>query len=170
VPVKRRILCIFWTIHLALCVLWVLPDKFNAPRNRAWRFVVPYGLYSGADNKYAFFAPVVPSARRVRVRVLCGAEWIPFETTVNSNESRLRLHTIATMVMQKETDEQMAASWAAFALGNMPCATAALVEVDYYSVPSVSDYRRGERPDWNLLHVLAFMTKEELKSVEESRQ
>ena len=135
-PLKRRILCIFWTIHLALCVLWVLPDRLSAPRSRAWRFVVPYGLYTGADNKYAFFAPTVPSARRVRVRVLCGAEWIPFETT----------------------------------FGNFPCAKVALVEVDYYGIPTISDYRRGERPDWNLLHVLAFMTKEELKSAEESRQ
>src|SRR5205807_8544613 len=65
--------------------------KISAPRSRAWRFVVPYGLYTGADNKYAFFAPVVPNARRVRVRVLCGEEWIPFETSVNSSESRLRL-------------------------------------------------------------------------------
>ena len=161
-PLKRRILCIFWTIHLALCVLWVLPDRLSAPRSRAWRFVVPYGLYTGADNKYAFFAPTVPSARRVRVRVLCGAEWIPFETTVSSSESRLRLHTITSMVMHKETEEHVAASWAAFALGRTPCAKAALVEVDYYGIPTISDYRRGERPDWNLLHVLAFMTKEEL--------
>jgi len=153
---------------LALCVLWVLPDKFRAPHNLAWRFVVPYGLYTGADNKYAFFAPTVPSAQRVRVRVLCGAQWIPFEATVNSSESRLRLHTIASLVMHKETEEHVAASWAAFALGSMPCANAALVEVDYYGIPTMDDYRRGDRPGWNLLHVLAFMTKEELKSAEES--
>ena len=169
-PLKHRILCIFWTIHLALCLLWVLPDKISAPRSRAWRFVVPYGLYTGADNKYAFFAPVVPNARRVRVRVLCGEEWIPFETSVNSSESRLRLHTIATMVMQKDNEEHMAASWAAFALGRTPCAKAALVEVDYYGIPTLADYRQGDRPSWNLLHVLAFMTQEQLKSTEESRQ
>lgn len=169
-PLQRRILCIFWAIHLALCVLWVLPNKLSAPRNRAWRFLLPYGLYTGADNKYAFFAPNVPNARRVRIRVLCNGEWIPFETTVNSSESRLRLYTISSLMMHGEVEEQLGASWAAFALGRTPCAKAALVEEDYYGIPTVSEYRRGERPGWNLLHVQAFMTKEELKSAEEARQ
>jgi hypothetical protein len=170
VSLQRRILCIFWAIHLALCVLWVLPDKLSAPRSRALRFLLPYGLYTGAGNKYAFFAPNVPSARRVRIRVLCGGEWIPFETAVNSSESLLRLHTITSMMMRAEVEEQLGASWAAFALGRTPCAKAALVEEDYYGIPAVSDYRRGERPGWNLLHVQAFMTKEELKATEEARQ
>jgi hypothetical protein len=169
-PVKHRILCVFWAIHLALCVLCVLPEKFQAAPSRAWRLLTPYGVYTGAANRYGFFAPNVPSARRVRVRVLCGEEWVPIEPPVSSSESQLRVLTVSSLVMHKEMEETVAASWAAFALNSLPCAKTAVVETEYYGVPTMSDYRRGERPNWSLLHVLAFMTKEQLKSVEESRQ
>jgi len=167
---KQRLLLAFWAVHLTLCVFSAAPDFLHIAHSRAWRFIAPYGAYTGATNKYGFFAPNVPGARRVRVRVLCGEEWIPVEAPLQSAESKLRLTTITSLLMFKETEEPVAASWAAYAFGNFPCAKAALVEVDYYGIPTLADYRQGDRPSWNLLHVLAFMTQEQLKSTEESRQ
>ena len=167
---RHRIACVFWALHLTLCVLCVLPDRIRTTGRRAWQFLSPYGVYTGAANKYGFFAPNVPSARRLRVRVLCGEEWIPVDVPVNSTESQLRILTISSLVMHKEVEESVAASWAAFGLSRFPCATAALVETDYYGIPSMEEYRRGERPSWELMHILAFMTREQLKAVEDLRK
>jgi hypothetical protein len=163
--IKRRLLLAFWAFHLTLCLLSAAPDFLHIAHSRTWSFIAPYGAYTGATNKYGFFAPNVPSARRVRARVLCDEEWIPVEMPLQSMESRLRLTTITSLLMYKEIEEPVAASWGAYAFGNFPCAKAALVEVDYYEVPPMKDYRQGKRPDWEVLKVFSFTTEDILKSL-----
>jgi len=168
--VKQRILSAFWAFHLALCVIYILPNGMPAAPSYTWRFVAPYGAYTGAATGYGFFAPNVPRARRIRVRVLCGDQWTFVEAPLEGSESRLRLMTITSLLMQKEMEESVAASWAAFAFGKFPCAQAALVEVDYYMIPTIQEYRQGSRPGWKLRQVLPFSTKDQLKSTEHSTQ
>ena len=167
---KQRLLLAFWAVHLTLCVFSAAPDFLHIAHSRAWRFIAPYGAYTGATNKYGFFAPNVPGARRVRVRVLCGEEWIPVEAPLQGPESKLRLTTVTSLLMFKEMEEPVAASWAAYAFGNFPCAKAALVEVDYYEVPSMKDYRQGKRPEWTLLKIFSFTTQDILKSLTEPKR
>jgi hypothetical protein len=153
---KRRAVCAFWIFHIALCVLFAAPDVFHLAQRSVWRVLRPYGVYTGAASRYGFFAPNVPSARRVRVRVLCGENWIPVDAPLRGPESQLRLSTITSLLMYKEVEESVAASWAAYGFGKLDCGEAALVEVDYYEIPPIQDYRHGARPQWTLLRVFAF--------------
>ncbi len=166
---KRRAVCAFWIIHIALCVLFVAPDVLHTAQGPVWRVLRPYGVYTGAASRYGFFAPNVPSARRVRVRVLCGEKWIPVQAPLRGAESELRLTTITSLLMYKEVEESVAASWAAYAFGKLDCGEAALVEVDYYEVPPIQEYRRGARPQWNLLRVFAFAPPGVIKPGEVSK-
>src|SRR3989442_10428389 len=113
--IKQRLLLAFWAVHLTLCIFSVLPDVLHAAHSRAWKVIAPYGAYTGATTRYGFFAPQVPNARRVRARVLCGEEWIPVEAPLKGMESKLRLSTITSLMMYKQMEEPMAASWAAYA-------------------------------------------------------
>lgn len=148
----RRLLWAFWLFHLAFCVLFVCWPAFHSDSNPLWRGLHIYGAYTGASNAYGFFAPAVPSARRLNVKALCGDRSIPVEIPLRG-ESRHRLTTITSLTAYKQIEEAVAGSVAAYAFGKNPCASAVLVELEYFAAPSMEGYRRGERPEWKLLRV-----------------
>ena len=146
----------FWIAHLTLCVLFAAPDVLHLAQGWTWRVLGTYGAYTGAANRYGFFAPNVPNARRIRVRALCGGRWLSVDSPLRGWEAQQRLTTISSLVMRKEVEEGVAGSWAAFAFNHIPCAEVALVEVDHFQVPAMDEYRAGQRPAWKLLRVFTF--------------
>lgn len=160
---KRRLSGLFWAFHLAFCLLFVSWPAFHSSANPLWRYLRVYGAYTGASNSYGFFAPQVPSARRVEVTALCGDMSIPVEIPLRG-ESRNRLTSITSLTSYPQIERGVVASLGAYALGQYPCASAALVKVEYYAVPSMADYRRGARPQWKLLRIYPLALATSLKA------
>lgn len=156
---KRRAAAAVLTVHLLLCVAYVLPDRRGLRDDPLWRPAAVLATWTGAAARYGFFAPGVPSARRLRVRALCGTRWVEVPSPARSGEARLRIETITSLVMHEDVASPVGASWAAYAFGCVPCAEAVLVEIDYYRIPTMAEYRRGDRPEWTLLQVLPFARK-----------
>src|ERR1035441_3680363 len=153
----------FWLFHLAFCILFVVWPGFHSDANPLWRFLSVYGAYTGASNAYGFFSPAVPSARRLSVRALCGDRSIPVELPLYG-ESRNRLTTITSLTVYKQIEQAVVGSLGAYAFGKSPCATAVLVEIEYFGVPSLADYRRGDHPRWELLRVYPLARADDLKT------
>jgi hypothetical protein len=126
-------------------------------RRSPWRWLAGYGAYTGAATGYGFFAPVVPDARRIRIRVLSDGRWTPVDPPLHGPETAVRLATVADLTMFDEIAPGVAASFAAYAFAQVPSSRAALVEVDYYDVPTAGEYRQGVRPEWKLLRVFSFL-------------
>ncbi|MCS6953755.1 MAG: hypothetical protein RMK57_14480 [Bryobacterales bacterium] len=161
---RRRALCWgFWAFHLTFCLIFVTWPAFRTRANPLWRYLRVYGAYTGASNAYGFFAPVVPNARRVQVKALCGERSIPVEIPLRG-ESRNRLTSITSLTSYRQIEQGVVASFGAYALGKYPCASAALVTVEYFAVPSMADYRRGERPRWKLLRIYPLTLASSLKA------
>lgn len=154
---KRLAVPAFWTLHLAVCLLFAASHAARTSKHPLLRALAVYGVYSGAANGYGFFSPVVPDARRMRVRVLCGDRWLDAAPHLHGSESDVRLGTIADLTMMDQFAPAVAASFAASAFSRFPAASAALVEVDFYDVPTPAGYRRGLRPEWTLLRVFSFL-------------
>jgi hypothetical protein len=145
-------------LHLSLTVCGAVkfaPLPINTLFGSA---IAHYQAYSGSDNGYGFFAPGVASPKRV---VLHGYhadkdEWVTtIETGVN-RETQLRLSTTAGLFSQDAPDESIAASWAAWMLGNDRDASPVIVEVQVYVIPTMSEFRAGERPQWLPMEVFPF--------------
>jgi hypothetical protein len=145
----------FWLFHLTFCVFYVSWPAFHSEANPLWAVLQIYGAYTGASNAYGFFAPAVPSGRRLTASALCGDQSIPVDIPLHG-EARHRLTTVTSLTAYRKIEEAVAASVGAYALGRNPCASAALVRIEYYSIPSIEDYRRGERPQWKLLRIYPF--------------
>lgn len=161
---RRRTLCwAFWAFHLTFCLLFVSWPAFRSGANPLWRYLRVYGAYTGASNAYGFFSPAVPSARRVQVTALCGEQSIPVEIPLRG-ESRNRLTSITSLTSYRQIEQGVVGSFGAYALAKYPCASAALVKVEYFAVPSMAAYRRGERPRWKLLRIYPLTLASSLKA------
>ncbi|HXG32335.1 MAG TPA: hypothetical protein VNJ11_03140 [Bryobacteraceae bacterium] len=159
---RRKLAGAFWAFHLSFCVLFVSWPAFRSEANPLWRYLRIYGAYTGASTAYGFFAPAVPSARRVEVTALCGERLIPVEVPLRG-ESRNRLTSITSLTSYPQVERAVVACFGAYALARQPCATAALVKVEYYAVPSMEAYRRGKRPGWKLLRIYPLAPASALK-------
>lgn len=166
---RRTLSGLFWAWHLGFCLLFVSWPAFHSAANPLWPYLRVYGAYTGASNSYGFFAPEVPSARRVEVTALCGDRSIPVEIPLRG-ESRNRLTSITSLTSYPEIQQGVVACLGAYALGRYPCASAALVKVEYYAVPSMADYRRGERPQWKLLRIYPLALASSLKTANGSNR
>jgi hypothetical protein len=163
-PRSRRRLCgAFWAFHLTFCALFVCWPAFHSGANPLWRYLRVYGAYTGASNAYGFFAPAVPSARRVEVTALCGERLIPVQVPLRG-ESSNRLTSITSLTSYQQVERAVVACFGAYALARQPCATAALVKVEYYAVPGIEEYRRGKRPGWKLLRIYPIAPASGLKA------
>jgi hypothetical protein len=159
---KRTLASVFWAFHVAFCLLFVSWPAFHSNANPLWRFLRVYGAYTGASNAYGFFSPSVPSARRVEVTALCGERSIPVEIPLRG-ESRNRLTSIAGLTAYRQIEEGVAACFGAYAFARQPCASAVLVKIEYFAMPSMTEYRAGKRPAWRLLRIYPLTLASTLK-------
>ena len=152
----RALVIAYWTFHFAFAAAFVSFEAFRKAKPVASGPLFVWSTYTGAANGYAFFAPVVPDARRVRVTALCNGQRVSVNTPLNGVESGIRLMTITSLLLQERTEKAAAASWAAYAFGRVQCAEAVLVQVDRYVVPTMAAYQSGARPRWQVTGVHAF--------------
>jgi hypothetical protein len=135
-----------------------LPDRTGSPLAETLRW---YARLSGADSEYGFFSPEVGSEHRTRFLLEDdhGSPWSDAIDRTSSREARLRLNNIAdypfmsgAAVESPALRQELVKSWAAAMFSRHPNAIAVTVVVEAYDVPSMADYRAGQRPSWKQVY------------------
>jgi hypothetical protein len=139
--------------------------------DRANQVITQYGALSGTDSSYGFFAPSVGTQLRVKFE-LTDAEGKKSEdilTTGASHEADLRIGDMVAMFWMAEQDLQraMAACWAGRILARHPDADCVVVHLDAYDLPTMAEYREGQRPDWSPYYEAEFVHRAKLGAAEE---
>ncbi len=127
-----------------------------------------YGKYSGSKSGYGFFAPGVDTVLRATFRVFdAGGKVIavvPLEQGKN-READLRVGNIIGWFWrdnpQRKQQRAMTASWAGKIFARYPKATAVEVVLEQYDLPSMAEFRAGERPKWTQYYTAKFMKRAE---------
>jgi hypothetical protein len=138
------------------CSLSPLPKMSTS--GQALRY---YGVLSGSDNGYGFFSPNVASTYRARFAIAGDGRARPVELgePVN-NEVGLRAATPLILFNIAELHDPMAASWAGMIFGRHPDARQVTVRVEEYDIPTLRNYRAGERPRWQPVYEAAFARRD----------
>jgi hypothetical protein len=136
----------------------LLPDR---GRQSLVRPLLWYARMTGADNQFSFYAPEVGDSFRTRFTLWDsqGGEWeASFEDTA-SPEARLRLSGIAfsafangAAVEHPEKRVRVVKSWAATMFSRYPRAIELTVVVEAYDIPTMAEYRGGQRPTWKIVY------------------
>lgn len=149
-------------LHLALVICGaarVVPIPTWLPLGRA---VETYREYTGANNGYGFYAPAVASEWATAFEVCEGAPARCSEAReeVPNREVGLLIATIDGMYMEDETRDLVAASWACLQFGRHPRAALVIVKPRVFDIPTMAEYRRGERPQWRTAYAYAFARRD----------
>ena len=117
-----------------------------------------YGEYSGASNSYGFFAPSVASQWQALFSIYGddGPGWTDEARWPVNHEVHLRVGTVLSFFQEKEMRPGLAACWAAHMFGRHPRALLINVHVIRHDLPSMEEYRGGERPMWTTVAVFPF--------------
>lgn len=145
-------------VHLTMLVLFVWSGFAQSSPSTTASVVRTYRNFSGAFRDYAFFAPAVASDLRAGFIL----EYESGETrflrfAADDREVAFRYNNIVAASMRDVRGRDLfAQSWAAFILGAHPDAVRASVITETFVVPSMAEYRAGERPDWTFVYVGRF--------------
>jgi hypothetical protein len=130
--------------HLAFVVASI-SSGFSLFRGGVGKAALTYSNVSGAFRDYTFFAPSVASAIRAAFLVEDadrGRQLVAFDTP--NRELGLRYNSIVRSGMQDERARDLfAQSWAALLLGM----------VEWLHTPTMAEFARGARPEWQPLYV-----------------
>ena len=148
-------------VHLLLVLFGAchaLPRECRSPWSGLVRW---YAALSGGNSNYGFFAPTVGAKHvaRFTLRDDDGHAWHDRFDATGSPEAGLRLTGIVeTPFMSGQTNEspewrqRLVASWAAAMFSRHPTAISLAVEIEFYDIPSIVDFRSGSRPQWEPLY------------------
>lgn len=156
----------FWAViaalHLSIAVAGALGYSFWG-WGKPGAAIAYYGLVSGASSGYSFFAPDVGSGLRAQFEVYDqnGKLQATEELERSSNrETTLRLYDLVE-TLSNEIDEEysrwlLGRSWAGKVFSRHPSATRLVLHIDTIDVPTMEDYRAGERYDWEPYYSATF--------------
>ncbi|WP_437936567.1 hypothetical protein [Sorangium sp. So ce341] len=139
----------------------------------ARRAVKVYGLLSGADSGYSFFAPGVGSTRSASFQVNGADGEIAtdvLETGV-SREADIRVRNIIGMFWLEEDQmvrRSLVASWVGKVLARHPDADSVVVQLDTFELPSMAEYREGKAAGWNLDYRAKFVHRAKFLRAQQS--
>jgi hypothetical protein len=165
---KRLLLVGALTCHLIVVVAGAahLTSRLHGPVARGLRF---YDALSGAGDRYSFFAPTVGPQLRARF-TLSTPQGEHSEETLEGGRSRevgFRLGNIAgtIYIIAKRTDLRRAflGALAVNRFGAHPEANLVQVNIEQWVMPTMADYRLGERPWWRSLLDATFVRKSSTK-------
>jgi hypothetical protein len=143
-------------LHLALVVCGAAKVKLPSARRPGGLALATYRAYTGSDNAYGFFAPGVASEWRGHFEV-CRANGRCFEADLprGNPEAAVLLSSIHGMLAYDVRDV-LAASLAAAEFARVSDARTILVKVQVYAVPTMAQFRAGQRPRWRTAYAYAF--------------
>ena len=111
-----------------------------------------YGFLSGADAGFSFFAPAVASLTRVTFTLsdAQGRSWN--DTVFGDTATTWGLRSSAVTDALPDLDDRLlrgvTGSWAALLFGRHSQATSLVVEVEVEGLPTMDEWRAGERSHW----------------------
>jgi hypothetical protein len=127
-----------------------------------------FARISGADGQYGFFAPGVDGQIRARFEVYGSTgliQTLQLEDGQNS-EADLRIGDIIEQ-FDHESDgdplkfqRELSASLSAAVLARIKDAKSVTISLEEFKQISMSDYREGLRPKWNLVYTASFTQSE----------
>ncbi|WP_437627812.1 hypothetical protein [Sorangium sp. So ce1151] len=158
--------------HLAVVCLGALQVHVG---DEGWarRAVKYYGLLSGADSGYSFFAPGVGTTLSASFQVNGADGKIAsdvLETGV-SREADIRVRNIIGMFWLEEDEmvrRSLVASWAGKVLARHPDADSVVVQLDTFELPSMAEYREGKTTGWELNYRAKFVHHAKLMHAQQS--
>jgi hypothetical protein len=155
---KQIVLTTLAAVHLILVVCGAAGLFPQRQSSRPFRALTAYGALSGADSGYGFFAPGVAPQRRVRFVLtdVQGRSWAEYLVGASRTEASLRIGSVLGEASEPEWRAELAASWAAglFSRHTEAKHIVALLEVEI--LPTLEEYRAGERPRWVIEYRAAF--------------
>ena len=149
-PAVRRVAIIAAAIHLSIAALFsthwpverVLPDFVERPLKL-------YGLYTGAQTHFNFFAPVVATQARARFRLVARDGTIRTdELLTRSAEANQRLAMMFTFYGEPQIRPFLARAWAVHMLARHPDAVAVEVRVEALDIPTLPQVKAGKSARW----------------------
>jgi hypothetical protein len=156
---RRRIaLLIVGVAHLGLVAVGALKVHFGD----GWgsRTIAVYAALSGAENFYTFFTPGVGTQIRpiFEVKERSGDVITDVLKKPESSEVDLRVGDLYGVFWweDEELHHTLLASWAGTMFTRHPGAEEVVVCVEACDVPSMEEYRDGDRPAWHLVERTAF--------------
>ncbi|WP_437586289.1 hypothetical protein [Sorangium sp. So ce1000] len=128
----------------------------------ARRAVQVYGLLSGADSGYSFFAPGVGTnlSASFQVNGANGDDATDVLETGVSREADIRVRNIIGMFWLEEDQRvrrSLVASWAGKVLARHPDADSVVVRLDTFELPSMAEYRDGKTAGWKMNYRAKFV-------------
>jgi|GEM_PF-1148163 len=167
-PFLFRVIICATIVHLGLVICGAVRFAPYPQNTRVGDALRCYQSYTGSDNAYGFFAPGVASAKRVVLHGYHAQQnvWVTRIEAPVGREIQLRLSTTAGLFSQEGHHEQLAASWAAWMFGEDLDASPVIVEIQAYAMPTMSEFRAGERPDWQVMEVFPFARRGGTKSAQ----
>jgi len=150
-------------LHLLLVAafIWVgLPARVPGKLGKALR---TYNNLSGSFRDYTYFAPAVGDGYKAAFILEDEhgqAQVIDFLSA--NKEVDFRYQCLITVGMQhEELRDVFAQSWAALLLGSHPEARKVTVMAKRNHLPTMSQYRQGQRPIWVTVYAGEFVRRED---------
>ncbi|WP_437577701.1 hypothetical protein [Sorangium sp. So ce887] len=158
--------------HLVVVCLGAL-HVYIGDEGWARRAVKVYGLLSGADSGYSFFAPGVGTtlAASFQVNGANGEIAADVLETGVSREADIRVRNIIGMFSLEEDERvrrSLVASWAGKVLARHPDADGVVVQLDTFELPSMAEYREGKTTGWTLNYRAKFVHHAKLLRAQQS--
>lgn len=121
-----------------------------------------YNNLSGSFRDYTYFAPAVGDNYKAAFILEDARGQSRLINFISDNrEVDLRFQCIITVGMRREVlRDVFSQSWAALLFGSNPNAQKVTVMARRASVPTMADYRRGQRPSWVTVYAGEFARRE----------
>jgi hypothetical protein len=115
-------------------------------------------VWSGADNRFGFFAPSVGGERRPLIHYqLPSGDWQTATIVSTRSEGMQRLGTFNHYLQERNLQESVCASIAAWFFGQKPEAKYLIIEVQVYAIPSRTEFKQHQAtPHWRTLQIYNF--------------
>jgi hypothetical protein len=153
---RHAVITVAACLHLALVLCGAAKVRLLATEHPAGLALATYRAYTGSDNAYGFFAPGVASEWRGHFTV-CHKDGRCTEADLphGNAEAAVLLSSIHGMLAY-EVRDVLAASLAAAEFARVPDAKLIVVKVQVYAVPTMTQFRAGQRPRWRTAYAYAF--------------
>lgn len=162
-PARRWVWASLGGIHLLLMSLGAMRADLKNPAFT--QFYDFYGWLTGASQAYNYFAPEIGSELRARLEIRGPGPELRHDTLSPgmSREAQLRLNGIVgelgQAIAQPEERQAISAVWAARSFQKYPDAATVTVVLESFRLPSLVEYRRGERTGWDPFYSGTFSRK-----------
>jgi hypothetical protein len=156
---KNSLVASLVLLHLLSVALFIWADWPERTPRRLQTVLRIYQNFSGSFRDYAFFAPAVGTDLKAGflLEKSTGRESRFINFLAAGTEVRFRYNCILLASMRDQRARDLfAQSWSALVLGANPDMDRVTVMVKEFVLPSLRDFRRGQRPRWEAIYAGKF--------------